>query len=74
MNDRLTKLLTAYKDALQLANSLYAMYKDQRQRADAYESQVREAIATEPMTDKDWQQLRKKVEADEPSTPNVPFD
>lgn len=62
MDDRLIVLLTAYKDALQLANALYGMYRDQRDTTDSYASQIREAIKRKPLTEKDWRLLKEKVE------------
>ena len=58
----LLKLLKEWKDGLQLTNALYQLYKSQRERLDGIESIIMEHIEREPLTDKDWEVLRKKVE------------
>jgi hypothetical protein len=62
MTPELTRLVDQWKQATILANAFYSMYKDQRQRADSFESQLREAVQGKPLQDADWKKLRDKVE------------
>ncbi len=55
-------LLAEWADALRLTNALYGLYKQQRERVDAYQSRLTELIKTAPLTDKDWTNLRKRIE------------
>lgn len=65
VNDQLATLLIAYKEALTLANALYSLYKDQRQQADSYESQIRAAITTKPLTDRDIKKILTMLKGEE---------
>lgn len=59
---KLDERLQAWADSLRLTNALYSLYKTYRDRTDGLESQVTEMIKTEPLSDKDWSGLRKRVE------------
>ncbi len=66
---RLEELVADWKDALQLTNAYYGLYKQQRARVDSYESQLRELVQVEPLSTKDWTLLRQATEPTNPPPP-----
>jgi hypothetical protein len=61
MTRALEDVLQDWSDALRLTNALYSLYKQQRARTDAYESQLMEIIEPSKLTAKDWDSLKKKL-------------
>lgn len=59
--EQLEAVLTAWKESMMLANTLYSHYRDYRAQADSYESQLLELIDREPISDAGWAKLIKRL-------------
>lgn len=65
LQESFEELVGDWKDALQLANAYYGLYKSERNRVDALESQIRSLIQVHPLNKKDWSDLQARVEKHE---------
>ncbi len=65
LHDHFQELIEEWAKSKQLTNAYYSLYKSERNREDALESQIRSLIEVHPLSKKEWSEIQAKVEKNE---------